>query len=49
MTNKIIYTILAAVILCVLSIGASAQMQSSDYEITTAVLSGGGAVMASDN
>ena len=49
MKKKIIYTILSAVILCILSITASAEMQSSNYSITTSVLSGGGAVMTSDN
>jgi hypothetical protein len=49
MRKKILYTILAAVILCILSIGASAGMQSSNYEITTSVLSGGGAAMTSEN
>ena len=40
---------MATVTLCILSVDASAQMQSSNYDITTTVLSGGGAVMTSDN
>ena len=49
MRKKIIYITLAAAILCIFSIPASAEMQSSNYDITTSVLSGSGAVMTSDN
>jgi hypothetical protein len=49
MRKKIIYLILAVVILCILCISASAEMQSSNYSIPTSVLAGGGAVMTSNN
>lgn len=49
MKKKIHYALLAVAISCVLSTGASAEMKSSSYAITTSVLSGGGAVMTSEN
>jgi len=49
MRKKTIYPIVVIVLFCTLPKGVSAQMQSSNYELTTSVLSGGGVSMASDN
>jgi hypothetical protein len=49
MKYKIFYPVLTIAILCVFSLAAHAEMQSSNYKISTSVFSNGGTPTASTN